>query len=56
MNRLDILFREMISFDFGSAERIQHFTKVHSFARIIGLEEHLSPTELSRKEKKTNAS
>ncbi len=42
MNRLDILFREMISFDFGSAERIQHFTKVHSFARIIGLEEELN--------------
>ncbi|MFA6831571.1 MAG: phosphohydrolase [Bacteroidaceae bacterium] len=41
MERLDSLFMEMISFDAGSAERIQHFTKVHSFARIIGLGERL---------------
>lgn len=41
MNRLDTLLMEMISFDAGSAERIQHFIKVHSFARIIGLGEEL---------------
>ncbi|OJF77756.1 MAG: phosphohydrolase [Treponema sp. CETP13] len=41
MNRLDTLFFAMIQFDTGSAERIQHFTKVHSYGRLIGLGENL---------------
>ncbi len=38
---IDRLFFEMMEFDRGSAERIQHFTKVHAFARQIGLGEGL---------------
>lgn len=34
---------KMQEFDRGSAERIQHFTKVHSFARQIGILEELPP-------------
>lgn len=33
----------MIAYDTGSAERIQHFLKVHAFAHLIGLEEGLDP-------------
>lgn len=42
MTKLDKLFLEMIQFDTGCAERIQHFTKVHSFARLIGIGENLN--------------
>ncbi len=33
------LFAEMIRFDAGDPKRIQHFMKVHSFARQIAMEE-----------------
>lgn len=33
------LTREMIHYDGGDAKRIQHFIKVHNFARTIGLSE-----------------
>lgn len=44
MNYIDILDKvqmDMHKFDKGSAERIQHFTKVHSFASQIGKLEKL---------------
>lgn len=46
MKRTDTLYLKMISYDAGCAERIQHFTKVHSFARIIGLSEGLDERTL----------
>jgi len=46
MTKLDKLFLAMIQFDTGSAERIQHFTKVHSYARLIGISENLDKNTL----------
>ncbi len=40
------LILEMIAYDKGDAKRIQHFLKVHSLARLIGLEEGLADEEL----------
>ena len=37
--QLDELFLQMIAFFSGDPKRIQHFMKVHSFARIIGTKE-----------------
>ncbi|HCE78737.1 MAG TPA: phosphohydrolase [Lachnospiraceae bacterium] len=34
--RLNALFLKMIAFDEGDPKRIQHFVKVHSFAKLIG--------------------
>lgn len=36
------VFDAMLSYYAGDPKRIQHFTKVHSYARIIGLKEGLS--------------
>lgn len=36
MDRLDELTEAMIAFDAGDPRRIQHFLKVHAFARLIG--------------------
>ena len=36
MTQIDRLTMEMIAFDRGDPQRIQHFMKVHSFARLIG--------------------
>lgn len=44
--QLDDLFLQMISFYEGDPARIQHFMKVHSFARIIGIEEELDDATL----------
>ena len=41
MEKLYELTRSMIAFDGGDPKRIQHFIKVHSFARQIGLGEGL---------------
>ena len=41
-NQLDDLFLEMIAFYQGDVKRIQHFTKVHSFARLIGKMEEMA--------------
>lgn len=38
---LNTLFIEMINYYSGDAKRIQHFVKVHSFAKLIGEEEKL---------------
>ena len=43
---LEKLFLEMISYYSGDPKRIQHFTKVHSYAKLIGEREQLSPEEL----------
>lgn len=44
--QLDDLFLRMIAFDEGDPLRIQHFIKVHSLARLIGVREKLDETEL----------
>lgn len=44
MEMLEKLYWEMISYNAGEPAQIQHFTKVHSFARLIGLGEGLDPT------------
>ena len=43
---LDDLFDKMIAYDAGDAKRIQHFTKVHEYARLIGIQEKLEPVSL----------
>ena len=40
------LVKAMMEFDHGSPKRIQHFLKVHSFARTIGIEEGLDEETL----------
>lgn len=44
--QLDDLFLRMIAYFSGDPRRIQHFMKVHSFARIIGSKERLDETSL----------
>lgn len=46
MDLLHQLTLEMISFDQGDPKRIQHFLKVHSFARLIGTGENLDEKTL----------
>lgn len=46
MTRLHQLTQAMISYDSSNPKRIQHFLKVHSFAKLIGEEEHLDEQEL----------
>lgn len=41
MDKLFNLQRNMMEYYKGDAKRIQHFTKVHSFAKFIGLGENL---------------
>ena len=40
---LDALTMKMIRYYRGDADRIQHFTKVHSYARLIAVSEQLEP-------------
>lgn len=42
MDLLHLLYQEMIHYYQGDPRRIQHFVKVHSFAKLIGQEEGLS--------------
>lgn len=44
--QLDDLLKHMIEFDEGDPKRIQHFMKVHSFARLIGIGEELDEVTL----------
>lgn len=44
--QLDDLFMDMIAYYYGDPKRIQHFTKVHSYARLIGVGENLDDTSL----------
>jgi hypothetical protein len=39
------LFMEMVRYDQNDPKRIQHFTKVHAYAHLIGLQEGLSEKE-----------
>lgn len=43
---LNDLFAAMIEWFAGDPKRIQHFVKVHSFARLIGVQEKLGGDEL----------
>lgn len=43
--QLNELFLAMIRFDAGDPMRIQHFTKVHSYARLIAQTEGMAPEE-----------
>ncbi len=44
--QLDDLFMDMIAYYDGDPKRIQHFTKVHSYARLIGIGEELDDATL----------
>lgn len=44
--QLDDLFIDMIAYYDGDPKRIQHFTKVHSYARLIGIGEELDDASL----------
>lgn len=44
--QLDDLFMDMIAYYVGDPKRIQHFTKVHSYARLIGIGEELDDASL----------
>ena len=44
--QLDDLFMDMIAYYDGDPKRIQHFTKVHSYARLIGIGEELDDASL----------
>lgn len=46
MSRLNNLYKKMIEFYRGDPARIQHFIKVHSFAKLIGEEENLDEKTL----------
>ena len=46
MNKLDLLAIKMMEYYAGDAKRIQHFIKVHSLARLIGVKENLPEHEL----------
>ena len=43
---LALLMRAMIKYDGGDAPRIQHFVKVHDFARMIAVSEGMNEEEL----------
>lgn len=44
--QLDDLFMDMIAYYDGDPKIIQHFTKVHSYARLIGIGEELDDASL----------
>lgn len=44
--QLDDLFMDMIAYYDGDPKRIQHFTKVHSYVRLIGIGEELDDASL----------
>ncbi|MDO4340349.1 MAG: HD domain-containing protein [Eubacteriales bacterium] len=46
MSRMNELYKKMVSYYRGDPGRIQHFVKVHSFARLIGQSEHLDEKTL----------
>lgn len=46
MQRTETLIKEMMTFYSGDPKRIQHFIKVHSFAKTIGLLEKLDKETL----------
>ena len=40
-DKIDMLYQKMVEYYFGDPKRIQHFIKVHSFAKQIGISEQL---------------
>lgn len=44
--KLSLLMRAMIKYDGGDVPRIQHFVKVHDFARMIGMAEDVGSEQL----------
>lgn len=44
--KLSLLMRAMIRYDGGDVPRIQHFVKVHDFARMIGVAEDVGSEQL----------
>lgn len=50
MDCLDRLFEKMIDYYCGDPKRIQHFTKVHAYARLLGRLEGLNQIEQFRLE------
>lgn len=44
--KLSLLMRAMIKYDGGDVPRIQHFVKVHDFARMIGVAEDMESEQL----------
>lgn len=44
--KLSLLLRAMIKYDGGDVPRIQHFVKVHDFARMIGVAEDVGSEQL----------
>jgi predicted metal-dependent HD superfamily phosphohydrolase len=46
MDKVKDLILEMIHFDAGEPELIQHFVKVYEFAKLIGLMEGISPEQM----------
>ena len=50
MNEVHEAIREMVAWERGVPHRIQHFLKVHSFCRYIGMEEGLDEATLRRLE------
>ena len=50
MNEVHEAIREMVAWERGVRHRIQHFLKVHSFCRYIGMEEGLDEATLRRLE------
>ncbi|MGN0621086.1 MAG: HD domain-containing protein [Porcipelethomonas sp.] len=46
MEKLERLFLEMTEYYKGDPKRIQHFVKVHSFARLIGIGEEFDENQL----------
>lgn len=45
MNQINELYKEMITYYQSDPKRIQHFTKVHSYAKLIGELEGLDSTK-----------
>ena len=45
MDIISETYRRMVNYDSGDPKRIQHFVKVHSFARWIGINEKISEEE-----------
>ena len=46
MSNINDLFMKMIAFDAGDAVRIQHFTKVYTYAHLIAMQEGLDQAKL----------
>lgn len=44
--KLSLLMRAMIKYDGGDVQHIQHFVKVHDFARMIGVAEDVGSEQL----------